>query len=474
MLRFSLFALMIVAASTCLSQSFWAPLPQETTSGNNSSLRPLSGGDPAFWFLPDILGAGPAVYSDVAPEGYTLAESQSCVTQVVSYDPYCLDTGWDDLCEEEYLCCMGEDEQLIIGCTNPLACNFDPNVCVSQPISCVFCLGSCFFLTLTDSYGDGWNGATWSFTDGEGIVVANGTMADGFNALAADCIDDGCYEFEVSGGFFPDEIGWTLVGSDLGTLSGGANESVAVSFNGTSGCTSPNACNYDEGACSDDGSCEFLQDGATDMTAHSWELFYDFGCDGEVDQVTLYFAEDFTAGDSDGTSAPWSLCSDVLTLFFDGEVGYVGSWDGLGFVGDIVNPLVGCFELYPTGLGCTDPAACNFDAEATVFDGSCTYPGCMNPLACNYDAFAGCEGPCDLPGGYLLGCTNPNSSNHDPTATVDDGSCDLSYMCLEGTVYDPALMGCVPAGCPGDLNFDDEIDVNDLLEFLLVYDSLCE
>lgn len=168
------------------------------------------------------------------------------------------------------------------------------------------------------------------------------------------------------------------------------------------------------------------------------------------------------------------MCGDVLTLFFDGEVGYVGSWDGLGFVGNIVNPFAGCFELYPTSLGCTDPAACNFDAEATVFDGSCTYPGCMNPLACNYDAFAGCEGPCDLPGGYLLGCTNPNSSNHDPSATVDDGSCDLSYMCLEGTVYDPALMGCVPAGCPGDLNFDDEIDVNDLLEFLLVYDSLCE
>jgi hypothetical protein len=98
----------------------------------------------------------------------------------------------------------------------------------------------------------------------------------------------------------------------------------------------------------------------------------------------------------------------------------------------------------------------------------------MNPLACNYNALAGCEDSCDLPGGYVEGCTNPNSANHDPSATVDDGSCDLSYMCLEGTVYDPALMGCVPAGCPGDMNLDGQINVNDLLEFLLVYDSLCE
>ena len=31
--------------------------------------------------------------------------------------------------------------------------------------------------------------------------------------------------------------------------------------------------------------------------------------------------------------------------------------------------------------------------------------------------------------------------NYDASATVDDGSCDLSYMCLNGTIYDEELMG---------------------------------
>lgn len=105
-------------------------------------------------------------------------------------------------------------------------------------------------------------------------------------------------------------------------------------------------------------------------------------------------------------------------------------------------------------------------------DDSCTYPGCMNPLSCDFDPLAGCPAPCALPAGYVEGCTNPLSINYDASATVDDGSCDLSYMCLNGTVYDEQLMGCVPV-CPGDMNFDGAINVNDLLEFLLVYDTLC-
>ena len=41
-------------------------------------------------------------------------------------------------------------------------------------------------------------------------------------------------------------------------------------------------------------------------------------------------------------------------------------------------------------LGCTDPAADNYDATATVDDGSCTYTvsGCTDPAADNYDATA--------------------------------------------------------------------------------------
>lgn len=48
-------------------------------------------------------------------------------------------------------------------------------------------------------------------------------------------------------------------------------------------------------------------------------------------------------------------------------------------------------------LGCTDPAATNYNAAANVDNGSCTYT--------------------------VLGCTDPSAINYDPLANTDDGSC---------------------------------------------------
>ena len=55
-------------------------------------------------------------------------------------------------------------------------------------------------------------------------------------------------------------------------------------------------------------------------------------------------------------------------------------------------------------LGCTDPAADNYDATATVDDGSCTYT-------------------------VVSGCTDPAADNYDPAATQDDGSCTYTTGC---------------------------------------------
>ena len=47
--------------------------------------------------------------------------------------------------------------------------------------------------------------------------------------------------------------------------------------------------------------------------------------------------------------------------------------------------------------GCTDASALNYDASATIDDGSCIYP--------------------------VSGCTDATASNYDSAATTDDGSC---------------------------------------------------
>jgi hypothetical protein len=129
----------------------------------------------------------------------------------------------------------------------------------------------------------------------------------------------------------------------------------------------------------------------------------------------------------------------------------------------------------PAVPGCIDNTACNYNAEATEDDGSCTYadaglncdgsciddadgdgvcdgdevPGCQDDLACNYNAEAtdddgsctyadpglNCDGSCIddadgdgvCDGDEVPGCTDAEATNYSEMATDDDGSC--TYGC---------------------------------------------
>jgi hypothetical protein len=77
----------------------------------------------------------------------------------------------------------------------------------------------------------------------------------------------------------------------------------------------------------------------------------------------------------------------------------------------------------PKVFGCMDPDANNYNANANVSDGSCAYDirGCTNPAATNYNPAANVDdGSCIVP---VTGCTNPDATNYNPDATEDDGSC---------------------------------------------------
>ena len=85
---------------------------------------------------------------------------------------------------------------------------------------------------------------------------------------------------------------------------------------------------------------------------------------------------------------------------------------------------------WPAALteGCTDDTACNYDAEAGIDDGSCTYPS-QTYLDCDDNCIndADMDGLCDEL--ETAGCTDPMACNYNENATDDDGSCE-SLSCV--------------------------------------------
>ena len=144
--------------------------------------------------------------------------------------------------------------------------------------------------------------------------------------------------------------------------------------------------------------------------------------------------------------------------------------------------------------GCTDAVACNFDSEATLDDGSCEFApegfDCEGNCVAGEDCEGTCGGSvevdqCGICGGdgtTCLGCTDPSAPNYDATATIDDGTCEtpacLGDLNLDGiiSVADILVMlgdfGCNEL-CVADVNDDDSVGSSDLLIMLTVFGAGC-
>lgn len=347
------------------------------------------------------------------------------------------------------------------GCTDSFACNYDPDA-VCDNNSC--CYENCLFIDQTDSFGDGWNGNEWEVVEPDtDIVVANGTLETGSAGQDITCLEDGCYIFRINtdDGLYPGEVGWTLSGIDGDPVSGGASDEVYITIGGGGtdyDCTDPIACNYSALAICDDGSCCYDFCGTVLMT----DVFGDTWNGGEMtisqDGVLLY-----TITHAGGESSTEDICLpqgcflvEVTGGAFPSEIGWTISFNN-------TNQVLGGGAPYSEYLtidseyGCTDLAACNYDANATCEDGSCTYPGCTDSAACNYDPFAGCSAPtCDF---SCYGCTYPIADNYDPLVSIDDGSC-IFTCCLEDT-------------CPMDLDGDGNVATSDLITLLGAFGTEC-
>ena len=289
-------------------------------------------------------------------------------------------------------------------------------------------------VTAVESDGANWVGP---FEDGGDINIGGAfggawfTLNGASNALAGDDLQVLLGQFTTSG---------TLSGQiSLQIFPEGDGENdLVMTFpigNPGCGCTDLEACNFVDGANYDDGSCAY-----TDI----------YDCDAET-----------CMNDADGDGVCDELevagCTQASALNFmaaatddDGSCLFLGCMDETADNYD-TNANVAGFCAYPTE-GCTDAAAANYSADALVDDGSCLYPGCTDETALNYDPTANFDSGCIL---QLEGCTDPMAENFNPLANTNDGSCE----------YTPP--------CPGDLNGDGTININDLLDFFQIYGSDC-
>ena len=159
--------------------------------------------------------------------------------------------------------------------------------------------------------------------------------------------------------------------------------------------------------------------------------------DGEIVWYTLMLEEPYQAAAGDWIGAAFehygganlqigeAQFTEDQTAFVYGPFGSGSAYDWY-FTNDV--PMVR-LNLDPNAqppviYGCTDPGACNYNANANVEDGFCEYDscaGCLDSAACNYDPGAILDdGSCDY---NCYGCTDPSAFNYDVFATIDDGSC---------------------------------------------------
>ena len=112
---------------------------------------------------------------------------------------------------------------------------------------------------MNDTYGDGWNGATFTMESDENSISASNypTASTSSEEL---CVPDGCYEVTVGGGAFDYEITFSL-GDLLSDVQSGTYTNIIVGADSLAcevfGCMDTTATNFNADATMDDGTCTY-------------------------------------------------------------------------------------------------------------------------------------------------------------------------------------------------------------------------
>ena len=311
---------------------------------------------------------------------------------------------------------LADDTYATIGLTGPastsgIAGAADPSIVedANQPITP-------FFLTpnATSLESTTLTGASWYVLN----TAANGLPNANLQVLIMQVTTAGSISGQINFQVFPLGVGanqqqLSIAFDGTGTFSGGSVIEVE-------GCTDASACNYNENANTDDGSCL--------VATAPCEA-----CDGNPSDGTGVVV----LNDDDGDG----ICNDEDNC--DGQLDACGVCDGPGAI----------YEC-----GCNDIPEGDCDCNGNQLDacGICGGPGDIYECGCSdtpagdcdcngnqLDALGVCGGTClsDANGNGVCddlevsGCTDNAACNYDAMATEDDGSCDFCSCQQPGTEY---------------------------------------
>ena len=408
------------------------------------------------------------------------------------------------------------------GCTDPDACNYDDDANLDDgscilPVGCESCSGAT----------DGTGTVVDNDTDNDGVCNANEVVgcqtvdacnynpaatdpgsciiATGCDTCAAGALVDGdtdndgvCNSNEIVGCQTPGACNYNAAATDAGTciiatgcdscaagalVDGDTDNDGVCNANEIVGCQTAGACNYNAAA-TDSATCVF----ATGCDTCSGGAVVD----GDTDNDGVCNVNEIVGCQTAGACNYNPAATDAATCYFASGCDYCqggavvdGDTDNDGVCN--ANEVVGCQTVGATNYnplatdpgpcpGCTLPNADNYNAFDDLNNGTCVLGGCMYEAAMNYDEDATYDDESCL--FNYPGCTNAAAPNYNPLAVVDDGSCLISgCMDPEGLNYNPLATfsgGCdYPDSCPGDINGDGNITVEDLLNLFQVYGTSC-
>lgn len=307
-------------------------------------------------------------------------------------------------------------EEVIYGCTDPAAINYDPNATIEDG-SCEY--GPCEdneLLVIMDTQIWG-NEISWNIVQDGVVIASQQEFENNATTTYPVCLEDGCYTFEMFDSFGDGWNGATFTimynGAVLaeGTLQQGEYGTVDFGVNSEDcgdaeiyGCTDPNALNYNPNATIDDGSCEYS---CTDI-----DLGFDYFNGAPADSSQMYWTMADYSGEvvEYGFFYNWApqyeLCLEdgcyTLTVF-----NVSPEWDGIY---NIMTPN----QVLAQGT---------FNGDESTF---VTTFG-VNTEDCDEEE--------------VFGCTDPNAINFNPNATIDDGSCEYQFECAISFSVTPDTTG---------------------------------